>query len=486
MAEGLAGRVGRSDRRRPRFRATCESLEGRAMLTASLVQPADVLSPVGSGYQVALDGSGTTHNQNFTVSSSNPRIGATVAQGQFFTIGVKHDAANSSDVSFSGTMVYQMFQDLTPLTVSRISELVNQGFYLQPTAQNDPNTGQPYPTKNWHRVASGFPTATDYIVQGGSVNGDGTGEVNQPGFPFANEIVPQLAFTGKYQLAMANAGPNTNSSQFFVTTGAPGFLTGNYTLFGQLVSGSDIVDKMTKVQTTGSPKTTPVSPILFTATSLANGNPNGVIHVNTTGARAGDSATITVTATDPIDHTTVTREFKVFVPGNTQSVRVLQDTFIVTPRPRRNGGKNTVEIREFNGNLMAIVNGVADATTLAADNAIRIVAYGSKTSDTITIDPSVTVPATIDGGHGGNNRLTAGDTSSRLHGWFGQNVMKGGTEHDELIARIGHAQFQYSEGDDVYFAGEPRHNVRFRNHRALAPRGIHVKVLPPKQSGRRA
>jgi cyclophilin family peptidyl-prolyl cis-trans isomerase len=458
-------------------------------MAASFAQPNDVLVDPGTGYQLPLNGNGTTDTQTYTVTSSNPKIGATVAQGQFFTIGVTHTAADANDISFSGTIVLQLFQDLTPLTVSRISELVNEGFYLQPTAQNNPSTGQPFPTKNWHRIASGFPGATDFIVQGGSVNGDGTGDVNQPGFPFADEFVPQLSYNGTGQLGMANTGPNTtsNSSQFFITTGSPTFLNNRNTIFGQVVSGMDVVDKMTQVETTGSPQTTPVSPILFTQASLSDTNPNGVIHIDATNASAGDSTTLTITATDTKTGEKVTRVMHAYVPGSTGAVRILSDTrnnvtsnvLIATPKPRRDHGRNTITINEFQGNVYAVVNGVADTTQVASSSITKIIAYGSKNGDTITVSPNVLEDATIDGGHGGFNVLQGGDGQNRMHGWFGYNVMRGGPQRDFLIGRKGRVKFRFSPGDDLYFVGEPRLTIQYKHHKAVAPFGQVVTVLPP-------
>src|SRR5208337_2168253 len=107
-------------------------------------------------------------------------------------------------------------------------------------------------------------------------------------------------------------GPNTNNTQFFVTTGTPTFLDFKHTVFGQLVSGSDILADMTKVSV--QPNTTntalngenslPVSPIVINLAQLTTTSLNGVIHINTTSATPGQTATITVTATDPTDNTT--------------------------------------------------------------------------------------------------------------------------------------------------------------------------------------
>src|SRR5690606_29490723 len=137
---------------------------------------ADVSVPANLGSQVPLDGSASgAADQNFTVTSSNPNIGATVADGKFMTITVTHlpDPNSPNDILINGPITYQLFDDLTPLTASRIESFVESGFYVG---------------KNFHRVASGFPTANDYIIQGGSLNGTGAGASGQPGTPFVDEF----------------------------------------------------------------------------------------------------------------------------------------------------------------------------------------------------------------------------------------------------------------------------------------------------------
>lgn len=117
-----------------------------------------------------------------------------------------------------GDIVVQLFGDKTPLTVSNFVYLANQGYY---------------DGLKFHRVIE------DFMIQGGDPLGTGTGG---PGYKFGDEFVPELKFTGPGQLAMANAGPGTNGSQFFITHVATPWLTGKHTIFGQVLSGQKIVD----------------------------------------------------------------------------------------------------------------------------------------------------------------------------------------------------------------------------------------------------
>ena len=303
----------RETRKSPRekCRPSLESLEGRQVLNASLASLPNITSPQYIGYQVPLDGSqSNAATQTYTVTSSNPDIGATVAQGQFVTFNVSHTASSTpGDVSFNGPVTVQFFNDLTPITASKIEGFVNSSFY----------NGQ-----QLFRVASGFPDANGYIIQGGSSTNTNSGVSGLPGTPFANEIVQELGFTNAGQLAMANTGqPNSNDTQFFFTTAAPGSLDYNYTVFGQVVSGQDIVNQMSKVAvTTNNPNNTtqPVNPIVMNTVTTSATNPNGVVHIDTTQAQAGETSTITVTATDPATSTTASQSFVVTVGAQNSTV----------------------------------------------------------------------------------------------------------------------------------------------------------------------
>jgi cyclophilin family peptidyl-prolyl cis-trans isomerase len=633
--------------------------------------------------------SGGTDPQSYTVTSTNPSIPVTVAQGQFLTLNITHASSGANDPGFTGSMTFQLFQDLTPNTVSMITQLVNQGFYNG---------------KNFFRIANNFPGATDYIIQGGSSTNDATGTITQPGFPFADEFNTQLAFTGSGQLAMANSGPNTNGSQFFITTGSPRFLDFKHTIWGQIVSGQQILSQITRVAIGGSDGTTPLSPVTITTATLSNTNPNGVLHVSAVQSSADQQSTVTVTATDLVDHSTTSRTFQVtvtpdtvngapniprpfiqqpipnqvvgvvpnsnpiqgqtsifqvhgvdanpndqlqyvvaggatstgFTPlqnatatvdnngvvtvkpnagftgvinmvigvrdqtdrsgtgdinnianwdyapatltvqntapvpttpiavpgtanvpagvpttvqlqansanpqgnptltyalvsqpahgtisnfnaqngtltyspapgylgpdqfsfnvaaafpggptltsrpavetvsvggGGTGAVRLIGSVLVVTPLPKSasNTQPNGINVTQnASGNVLVTVNGLTDAIQPLASNLDRVVVYGSKASDDITIDPSLTVPVTLDGGQGGTNVLQAGSQPALEHGWFGTNTLIGSPQDDMLIGRTGHVRFVKSGGTDLMFTGQPRRLATL--HRQGIPR----------------
>lgn len=122
-----------------------------------------------------------------------------------------------------GDMVLNLFDDKSPLAVNNFVFLATQGFFDNVV---------------FHRVLENF------MAQGGDPTGTGTGG---PGYQFDNEVNNGLAFDRPHLLAMANSGPNTNGSQFFITFGVTDWLTGGYTIFGELIQGEDVLNSLTLV-----------------------------------------------------------------------------------------------------------------------------------------------------------------------------------------------------------------------------------------------
>jgi peptidyl-prolyl cis-trans isomerase A (cyclophilin A) len=139
-----------------------------------------------------------------------------------------------------GDIEVQLFENHAPKTVRNFVELA------EGTREwTDPRTGKTeskplYNGTIFHRVIPGF------MIQGGDPLGRGTGG---PGYRFNDEFHPELSFNKPYLLAMANAGPNTNGSQFFITVAPTTWLTNKHTIFGEVTKGQDIIDKIAVVET---------------------------------------------------------------------------------------------------------------------------------------------------------------------------------------------------------------------------------------------
>jgi peptidyl-prolyl cis-trans isomerase A (cyclophilin A) len=139
-----------------------------------------------------------------------------------------------------GPIVIRLFPDKAPKTVDNFVGLAEGTIEW-----THPETGQRSSTPLYngtifHRVIDGF------MIQGGDPLGQGFGG---PGYEFADEIHRDLRFDRPYLLAMANAGANTNGSQFFVTVVPTPHLNGRHTIFGEVVQGSEVVDAIAKTET---------------------------------------------------------------------------------------------------------------------------------------------------------------------------------------------------------------------------------------------
>lgn len=148
-----------------------------------------------------------------------------------------------------GPISINLFADHAPKTVRNFTELA-QGI----REWSDPKTGakKTEPLYNgtiFHRVISGF------MIQGGDPMGSGMGG---PGYKFADEFHPELSFDRPYLLAMANAGPNTNGSQFFITVAPTTWLNFKHTIFGEVADAPSraVVDAIAAAATDGRDKPT--------------------------------------------------------------------------------------------------------------------------------------------------------------------------------------------------------------------------------------
>lgn len=156
-----------------------------------------------------------------------------------------------------GDITINLFVDKSPKTVANFV-----GLSKGTQKWIDPATKQPVEGKSiyagtvFHRVIDGF------MIQGGDPLGTGTGG---PGYRFADEF-SDLKFDRPYLLAMANSGPNTNGSQFFITVAPTEWLTNKHTIFGEVVEGKEVVDAIATTQVGAQDR--PVTPITINSIEI--------------------------------------------------------------------------------------------------------------------------------------------------------------------------------------------------------------------------
>ena len=130
-----------------------------------------------------------------------------------------------------GLIEIKLMPEIAPKACENFTKLVEKGYY----------NGLIF-----HRVIK------DFMIQGGDPTGTGSGGESIWGKPFEDEVSPMAKFDSVGILAMANAGPNTNGSQFFITTAKTPWLNMRHTIFGEVISGYDVVQKIESVETVGS------------------------------------------------------------------------------------------------------------------------------------------------------------------------------------------------------------------------------------------
>ena len=163
------------------------------------------------------------------------------------SIDASHDY-RASIVTDKGEIVLDLFENESPVAVNSFVFLARQGFYDETT---------------FHRVLDGF------MAQAGDPTGTGSGG---PGYTFEDEVRNGLSFDRVGLLAMANSGPSTNGSQFFITFVPTPHLDGKHTIFGEVVEGQDVLDSLTRRD----PQASPASPgdSLLRVTILEDGVPS--------------------------------------------------------------------------------------------------------------------------------------------------------------------------------------------------------------------
>ncbi len=175
---------------------------------------------------------GNSNNQNLTQEQEKP---------------IMNDSTVVAVVKTNmGTIEIELFENQTPKTVANFTGLAEKEYYNGVI---------------FHRVIENF------MIQGGDPTGTGRGGESIYGAKFEDEIVSSLKHDGPGILSMANAGPNTNGSQFFITLVATPWLDGKHTVFGKVIAGMEVVSAIGKVQTS-KPGDKPVEDVIMESVTI--------------------------------------------------------------------------------------------------------------------------------------------------------------------------------------------------------------------------
>ncbi len=247
----LAARRAAERRKRKRNRAWTMAVAS-ILVVGLAVLLIFVAFPVGRKKPAAL----ATHSPTPAPTARAPAVAcggtvpkaASVTKPQFknapaMTIDTKK-TYTATMVTSCGTITLQLLPTVAPVTVNSFVFLADHHFF----------DGQVF-----HRIAQNPP-----VIQGGDPTGTGSGG---PGYSFKDELNNKLTYTAG-TLAMANSGPNTNGSQFFIMRAADPQLPHNYTIFGRVLSGMDIVQKITQVPLGGQTGETPLSKVYMVKVTI--------------------------------------------------------------------------------------------------------------------------------------------------------------------------------------------------------------------------
>ncbi|WP_084634819.1 peptidylprolyl isomerase [Propionicicella superfundia] len=159
-----------------------------------------------------------------------------------------------------GDIVIEMFADQAPKTVANFVGLATGTKEYTDPGTGEPTTGNFYDGLIFHRVIDGF------MIQGGDPLGTGRGG---PGYQFGDEFHPELSYDRPYLLGMANAGPGTNGSQFFITVTPTPHLNRRHTIFGEVTDPASraVIDTIATTPTDRTDR--PLEPIVITSVTVA-------------------------------------------------------------------------------------------------------------------------------------------------------------------------------------------------------------------------
>ncbi len=223
-----------------------------------------------------------------------------------------------------------------------------------------------------------------------------------------------------------------------------------------------------------------------------NSSTGTLTYTPNTGYGGLDSINYQVTATGPqtTPATTVSNPGTVTLGvgvTNTGAVSQVGPALVISPLPNPNihvTNKIVVsQIREATSSsgasIVVTVNGAVDDTVTSTSSINQIIVYGGRrVNNRITVEPNVTVPATLSSGQGRRSRLVGGDAETREHGWFGHSTLVGGPGPNQLIGRAGHVRFKPSKATTLIYAGQPNTRTSRLEPDAARRNGLQVRAWP--------
>lgn len=165
-----------------------------------------------------------------------------------------------------GSIVIRLFSKEAPKTVGNFVGLATGEKEWRDPRNGKLSSARAYDQTVFHRVIAGF------MIQGGDPTGTGTGE---PGYTFADETSNGKKFDKVGLLAMANRGPGTNGMQWFITVSTPSHLDGKHTIFGEVVNGYDVVERISKVPTGADGRDRPNTSVVLKSLTISDKPPKG-------------------------------------------------------------------------------------------------------------------------------------------------------------------------------------------------------------------
>lgn len=288
-SSSLISTSGNDSRNQRQWRSRFESLEPRLVLTApTLVALPNQTLSAGAPLEVPINATSPSgYTLTYSVTSTNSGVTANLQTGNpILVLNVTHTASTQAgDTSFSGTIEIELFPTAAPNTVAQIEKLVEAGAYNG---------------KDFYRIVPGF------VAQAGldgaslptGVTAPTLDDEFDPVLPVADPTQPlQYTSEGVLGLARMNAD-DTGSTEFFLTTTATSsFLDYQYTIFGQVVSGMNILTDIGNVPNNASNNNLPYSPVTITSATITTDNNNFALGLSAPIGTTGTS-TVTVTAND--------------------------------------------------------------------------------------------------------------------------------------------------------------------------------------------